>query len=363
MSVRAGARPSDRRSSARRIPASSPATPLASSTPAQPRSAQPPSVEAPPWQPRSVEPPEVGAPAALVPSALLAASAQTPASQPHSTLSGTSAEASGAQELSVAAGATATSAPGGDNPFSARVRERFGRRASRYAEQARLQRGVAWRLAHLCRDLPLLPGPCADLGAGTGLLSQALRQQRPNLRILQLDLCQELLARNPLAENGDGALVWDLNRGLPPDLPPAALLASSFALQWLEDPTMQLRHWCAQPRQGGWLALAVPTAGSLRSWRQAAQAAAVPCTALPLPSARHLIAVAAEGLELHRCQTLRFTTSAPDGRQALGRIGALGAGASRAPRLRPAQLRRLLDHWPQHPAWCWEVLLLLGRRR
>ena len=28
----------------------------------------------------------------------------------------------------------------------------------------------------------------------------------------------------------------------------------------------------------------------------------------------------------------------------------------------PGQLRRLLAHWPQRPAWCWEVLLLLGRR-
>jgi malonyl-CoA O-methyltransferase len=254
-------------------------------------------------------------------------------------------------------------APSDAAPFTALVRERFGRRAARYAELARLQRGVAWRLAYLCRDLPLPPGPCADLGAGTGLLSQALRQQRPNLRLSQLDLCPELLARNPLAENGDGALVWDLNRGLPPGLTPAALLASSFALQWLEDPAVALERWCAQLSPGGWLALAVPTAGSLNGWRQAAQAAAVPCTALPLPSARGLIAVAAAGLELRRCHTLRFTSSARDGRQALGRIGALGAGASRAPRLRPAQLRRLLDHWPQRPAWCWEVLLLLGRRR
>lgn len=314
-------------------------------------------------EPRSAEPPEAAPAAALDSSALLAASARPPAPQPHSAPLAGSAEALGAQELSVSAGATAPSAPNNGERFSARVRERFGRRASRYAEQARLQRGVAWRLAHLCRDLPLLPGSCADLGAGTGLLSQALRQQRPSLRIRQLDLCPELLARNPLAESGDGALVWDLNRGLPPDLPPSALLASSFALQWLEDPAMQLRHWCAQLRPGGWLALAVPTAGSLRGWRQAAQAAAVPCTALPLPSARQLIAVAAEGLELHRGHTLRFTSSARDGRQALGRIGALGAGASRAPRLRPSELRRLLDHWPQHPAWCWEVLLLLGRRR
>ena len=254
--------------------------------------------------------------------------------------------------------------PRGDNtPFSDRIRERFGRRASRYSEQARLQRGVAWRLARLCRELALPPGPCADLGAGTGLLSQALRQQRPPLSLLQIDLCPELLACNPLAQQGDAALVWDLNRGLPPELSPAALLVSSFALQWLEDPALELERWCAQLSPGGWLALAVPTAGSLSGWHQAAAAASVPCTALPLPSAPRLISVAAAGLELHRCQTLHFTSSARDGLQALGRIGALGAGASRAAPLRPSQLRRLLAHWPRQPAWRWEVLLLIGQRR
>ncbi|MFM8276705.1 MAG: methyltransferase domain-containing protein [Cyanobium sp.] len=246
--------------------------------------------------------------------------------------------------------------------FSARVRERFARRADRYAEQARLQRGVAWRLAHLCRDLPLLPGPCLDLGAGTGLLSQALTQLLPDLSIRQLDLCPQLLARNPLARADGAALVWDLNLGLPPRLAPASLLVSSFALQWLEDPVAELQRWCLQLRSGGWLALALPTAGSLNGWHQAARAAAVPCTALPLPAAERLIAVAASGLELRRHQILRFTSSAADGRQALGRIDALGAGASRGPRLTPGQLRRLLAHWPQRPAWCWEVLLLLGRR-
>ena len=207
--------------------------------------------------------------------------------------------------------------------------------------------------------------------------SQALTRQRPDLRLQQLDLCPQLLARNPLVRNavpcdplagnplapaGDAALVWDLNQGLPPRLTQASLLVSSFALQWLEDPAFELRRWCLQLRSGGWLALTLPTAGSLSGWRQAARAAAVPCTALPLPLAERLIAVAGAELELRRCQILRFTSSAGDGRQVLRRIAALGAGASRGPRLRPSQLRRLLAHWPQQPAWRWEVLLLLGRR-
>ena len=36
-----------------------------------------------------------------------------------------------------------------DTVFSAHVSSRFGRHAAGYARHARLQQGVAWRLAHL----------------------------------------------------------------------------------------------------------------------------------------------------------------------------------------------------------------------
>ena len=169
-------------------------------------------------------------------------------------------------------------------PFSQRVSARFGRHAGPYSSQARLQQGVAWRLAHLCAALPIpAAGPRADLGAGSGLVGQALGRQGRLEPMLQLDLCPELLAQNPLA-GPDQRLLWDLNQGLPESLQQAALLSSSFALQWLDEPATQLRHWCSRLRPGGWLALAVPTSGSFPEWHQAAAAAGVPCSALALPN-------------------------------------------------------------------------------
>ena len=247
--------------------------------------------------------------------------------------------------------------------FSQRVRQGFGRGAASYESQARLQQAVAWRLAHLCRDLPLLEGPRADLGAGSGLLSRALlaqgglaAEQPPQ----QIDLCPELLGRNPLA--GPAPRPWDLNRGLPPQLEGAALLASSFALQWLDDPITQLAGWIRHLAPGGWLALALPVAGSFPAWMAAARAAAVPCSALDLPEAGGLIAAAeAAGLQLRHCRQLRFSQADADGLATLRLLRALGATASRQPPLRPGQLRRLLAHWPPLPLR-WEVLLLVGHR-
>lgn len=247
--------------------------------------------------------------------------------------------------------------------FSALVRQRFGRRADDYDARARLQRGVAWRLARACRGLSLPAGPCADLGAGTGLLSQALGHCCPQLALQQVDLSGALLARNPFAGTPLPGLEWDLNQGLPSGLEQAALLASNFALQWLADPAAELERWCLQLRPGGWLALAVPSSGTLAAWQAAARAAGVPCTALPLPDAERLIQVAAGPLQLQLCRRLRFTARERDGREVLRQIRDLGAGASPRRPLRPGQLRALLQHWPTAPALRWEVLMLLGRKR
>ncbi len=260
--------------------------------------------------------------------------------------------------------------------FSARVRAGFAGGAAAYDHQATLQRAIAWRLAHACRSLPLPPGPAADLGAGTGLLARALADQpqatsqAPGLLtpagrardMLQLDLCTELLARNPLATATTSRVwVWDLEQGLPRELNGAAFLCSSFALQWLSRPEAQLEHWCGRLAPGGWLTLAVPTAASFPQWHRAAKRAGVPFTGLALPEAAALEAMARRQLALGRLQRLRFTRRG-DGQQFLRQLCTLGAGTSAHPPLSTPQLRRLLQHWPAGDGVTWEVLLLIGQR-
>ncbi len=265
-------------------------------------------------------------------------------------------------------------APQPRGPFSGRVRRAFAGQAAAYERHAVLQRAVAWRLAHHCRALALPAGPSADLGAGSGLVGQALRQQRAGSHLhadgefqawqepelLQLDHCPELLARNPLAST-TAARCWDLEQGLPGELSGAALLTSSFALQWLSQPAAQLEHWCKRLAPGGWLVLAVPTAASFPQWHRAAAQAGVPFTGLELPEAPDLEAVADRELVVRRLQRLRFSRPA-DGRHFLRELRAIGAGSSRHPPLSAPQLRQLLQHWPRSGVITWEVLLLIGQR-
>jgi malonyl-CoA O-methyltransferase len=260
--------------------------------------------------------------------------------------------------------------------FSQRVRQGFGQRADTYESHASLQQAMAWRLARLCRNLPLPSGPRADLGAGSGLLSRALLRHCHALAgepPWQIDHCPELLDRNPLVGSqaavegipGRGAAVkvWDLNDGLPDDLRGAALLASSFALQWLDAPAAQLAHWCGRLRPGGWLALALPTAGSFPQWHRAAAAADVPCTALELPDAEELAAITIrEGLAVDHRLVLRFSHPNQGGLETLRHLRGLGATTSRQSPLGAGQLRRLLAQWPAATPLSWEVLLLVGRK-
>jgi malonyl-CoA O-methyltransferase len=318
------------------------------------------------------------------------------------------------------------------SPFSQRVRAAFSRRVASYEPMAPLQRGMAWRLAGVAAHrfghghAPTLPdGPCADLGAGTGLVGRALAAWQVGLPtpLQQLDLCPEALARN-----GAGpTLPWDLNQELPPQLAGAALLTSSFALQWLEAPAESLNHWGEQLAPGGWLLLSVPTAGSFPEWRQAARHTGLPCSALPLPAADTLRAAAARaGLQTIQAQVLTFSgqqrgagsrrapgptvlpgasgraglagglraadpaaapartrpASAPSTEitpspgalrasapgphpalEALRAMRAIGADATpRASSLSPGDWRRLLAAWPAGGCLSWEVLLLVARK-
>jgi malonyl-CoA O-methyltransferase len=248
-------------------------------------------------------------------------------------------------------------------PFSAQVQRGFARRAGSYEQNARLQRSLAWRLAHHCRALPLPPGPAADLGAGSGLVGEALQRQGLTRPLLQLDLCPALLRTNRLATT-HGGLVWDLEAGLPDQLQGAALLCSSFALQWLEQPEQQLEHWCRQLAPSGWVALALPVAGSFPQWQQAARQAGVACTALELPAAAGLVAVARRQLAPGslRVDQLQFSRREGDGGRFLRSLRAIGANTSRSAGLGPQGLRRLLQHWPPGEVITWKVLLLIGQR-
>jgi malonyl-CoA O-methyltransferase len=239
----------------------------------------------------------------------------------------------------------------------------FSRQAEQYQQHAGLQRAMAWRLAHRIATLPVPAGPMADLGAGSGLVGQALQQLAPQHQLLQLDGSAALLQHNPLAASTTERLVWDLNAGLPDCLQGSALLTSSFGLHWLSRPTEALKQWATALAPGGWLVVAVPVAGSFKQWHQAACRAEVPCTAWPLPAATELLQAVSSVLALKHHQEMQFSRRyGPGGRAFFRQLQQLGAGYSDHPPLRPSQWRQLLNHWPADEQVSWRILMLMAQR-
>ena len=211
------------------------------------------------------------------------------------------------------------------------VLKQFSNAADRYNHAARLQEGMAWRLAGHCRHLKIPRGLWVDLGSGTGRLADALEVTHPGQSVLRVDGSAAMLQQQqPSAKT----LQWDLSRGLPPWPQQPQLLSSSFALHWLPNPVQSLRTWIQTLQPGSWLVLAVPIEGSFPQWHAAATAAGEPCTALPLPVGKELMAVIPPGM-VQRQQLLPFSQTADSPASLLKPMIEIGAGSTTANRLPP----------------------------
>ncbi len=226
--------------------------------------------------------------------------------------------------------------------WSSQVIKNFGAAASKYNNNALIQRDIAWQLAEKCSTFPIPRGTWVDLGAGTGLLANALEKRHPNQQVLRVDASEKMLA---LQAKQRPSQVWDLNFGLPSWPKAPSLLASSFVLHWLHQPSKRLQEWYSALPTGGWIALAVPVEGSFEEWRDAASQANVCCSAIHLPKCENLIsAIPYKGIRYQKTHCI--TQEAKEVLSLLKAIRKIGAHTSPQQSLKVGELRRLKKAWP-----------------
>lgn len=241
----------------------------------------------------------------------------------------------------------------------AKIGQQFGAAARTYESVAIAQKVAVDRLSTAFRAIDLPAGPILEIGCGTGLLSRKLHQTWPDRSLICSDLspamlaaCEQNLPRSPQLQFQvlDGATVR-------PE-PAYAAIASSFALQWLPDPLASLQRWQAALVPGGWLLLAVPTAGSFQVWRQLCEQLQIPFTGHPLPEAAEIQAVLSRSGQLQQGSCDRLTLPITNARHFFRQLKDLGATATAADPLPPQQFRRLLQAWDQRSQpieqeFCW----------
>ncbi|MCB1135049.1 MAG: methyltransferase domain-containing protein [Chlamydiia bacterium] len=220
--------------------------------------------------------------------------------------------------------------------------EAFSRAASTYETHARIQSWAADVLVHMLLKVPEFQARSVlELGCGTGLLTRALLQTLPfGCRYVATDLSPAMLAEHRRRTDPCWpGLEWALRDAEAlEDREAFDLVASSYMLQWTQDPAACLQRQMAALRPGGVLALACPVSGSFPEWQAAAAEAGLVWTANALPEVGALQLPGSVSFEL-RSMTETYENAAAFFRSIKG------MGAQTCRQLGGYELRRLLKTW------------------
>ena len=222
------------------------------------------------------------------------------------------------------------------------VFKNFDEAAEIYNLHASIQKNIALQLSKLCSKQSIPKGIWLDLGSGTGLLAESLESLNPNQEVFRIDSSKKMIA---LHKNTKQKQIWDLNHGLPILPKPPKLIASSFVLHWLNNPSNRIKEWFNALDHDGWLALAIPINGSFSEWDEASAKANVPCTALKLPSEKSLLE-SIQDKNIRHNQLIHITQTSKSITSLFKTMINVGAQASNHPSLKPSQWKRLQKSWP-----------------
>ena len=172
-----------------------------------------------------------------------------------------------------------------------------------------------------------------------------------------------MLTHNQLTQKTQ---LWDLNSGLPSWSQKPALLASSFALHWLNNPSSCIKEWLAALMPGGVLAIALPIEGSFHEWHLAADISGVPCTALQLPSQKSILKDL-DNQNIRYQEVHSYTDQASNVTSLLKPLIKVGAQSTTQNSLRVGEWRRLHKAWPVYSkdntvTLSWLIQLLIVQR-
>ena len=242
-----------------------------------------------------------------------------------------------------------------------RILENFSDACDSYNSEAIIQNIIAKQLATECAKKIIPPGIWMDLGSGTGLLADELERLNKNQSVLRVDGSSMMLNKH---SKNCSVKLWNLNSGPPASIEPPTLIASSFAIHWLNDPNARLKEWLEALAPKGWLALAVPIKGSFIEWRKAAAAAKVNCTAMDFPTKDSLIESLPKG-HIRYQKIERITQNGPNITSLLKPLVKIGAQTTQHKPLKISEWRNLQRAWPiskitfQHQlTWLVQILLV-----
>jgi malonyl-CoA O-methyltransferase len=169
-----------------------------------------------------------------------------------------------------------------------RIADQFSSAAHTYSNYAIVQRQAAQELLRWAA--PLLPNTirtAADIGCGTGFITEQLLRCYPSVSLEAIDIAPGMLnaAQQALAQHSN--IKWTLANGetyLPSENIDLAI--SGMCFQWFEHLPKALAHWLEQAPM---LCFSILLESSFKDWKKAHLQAKQPCGLRQLPNQAELL--------------------------------------------------------------------------
>ncbi|MEL7834441.1 methyltransferase domain-containing protein [Fodinibius sp. Rm-B-1B1-1] len=231
------------------------------------------------------------------------------------------------------------------------IAQSFGQDTLFYDEHAEVQREVADRLiASLQPWRDIIPsGPIAELGVGTGFVTEGIAELYPDRKIEAYDLSLEMIdfCKDTFSGNENLSFsVSDVEEVPEFEDPHYAMTVSGFAAHWFKDPAQTLAKWLEIIKPGGLLLASFPGNESFPQWKKHCQELGLPFTGNELPDVEEMVIKMSVGpaqVDYYEDTITQTYESADDFFEELKQ---LGMGTQIKGRHLTSDERQLLvDHW------------------
>lgn len=235
---------------------------------------------------------------------------------------------------------------------SRQIVKNFSKSASKYANEAHVQKVSAIKLVELLKNnlSNLTEGKCLEIGCGTGFITEKILKVLPTRTWSITDLSQDMVNlckknMHKLAldnskisfECFDGEQIECSNE--------YALIASGMTFQWFLKFAKSVSLLKDAVKPGGILCFSCLNQDSFKEWRSICKQINVSCSMIPLPSVNHISDLFADPSWSTHIETEHLKIAYTSAQAFFKHLKNIGANATSQKVLTTQEMRRLIDHW------------------
>ncbi len=246
-----------------------------------------------------------------------------------------------------------------NNGWLKKVKQNFNEAAKDYSKYCLIQKYFSKQIINTIYTLNLPNGEWFDLGAGTGLLADGIENYFFEKKVCRVDFCKKMLLLN---KKGSKKLLWDLNKGLHPNINNPSLLVSNFCIHWLNEPEKILEKWFQKLNNSGKLIISYPTNNSFPEWKKTCKKYNIEYTGLIFPEVKNMIRNFSSN-EIISSKVYSYEENYPNIYNLFRSIIKVGAQSSKSKKNSVGEFKKLAKYWPTDKdktvSLSWEIHILV----